>query len=205
MKPKIVLHDYDLPANFRAAPAVAIDTETMGLNVVRDRLCLVQISNGDQTADLVRIDPSQRPDNLMKILSDSKILKIFHFARFDVSKLYQEFNISIQNIYCTKIASRLCRTYTDKHGLKELCREMLGIELNKQEQSSDWGARELKATQLEYAASDVLYLHALKARLDEMLVRENRQQLAQVCFDFIPTRAKLDVMGFENADIFAHS
>lgn len=205
MKPNIFIHKGDLPDGFVAGEAVAVDTETMGLHIQRDRLCLVQISNGDDSAHIVQINRTKRPHNLLKIFTNKQVIKIFHFARFDVSKIYQEFDVALENIYCTKIASRLCRTYTDKHGLKELCRELLGIELNKQEQSSDWGASELKASQLEYAANDVLFLHGLKSKLDVMLARENRTQLAQTCFEFLATRAKLDAMGFENVDIFAHT
>lgn len=205
MKPKIYLHKGDLPHSFKPGPIIAIDTETMGLNLSRDRLCLVQISNGDNTAHLVQIIPNKAPENLVEILNTQQIVKLFHFARFDISVIYRFFSLEIQNIYCTKIASRLCRTYTDKHSLKELCREMLGVDLNKQEQSSDWGSDDLRPTQLEYAANDVLYLHALKEKLDIMLKRENRMDIAQQCFSFVIQRAKLDAQGFENIDIFSHS
>lgn len=199
-------HKHDLPAHYSAGKAIAIDTETMGLNPHRDRLCVVQISKGDGNADIVHIVPdSPRPENLIALLQNENILKIFHFGRFDIGILFQTWNIETRPVYCTKIASRLVRTYTDRHGLKDLTRELLGIDLSKQQQSSDWGAKELTQAQKEYAASDVLYLHALKDILDAMLKREGRQNLAQACFDFLPYRSLLDVQGWPETDIFAHS
>jgi ribonuclease D len=200
------LHRGDLPDLSRFTGPVAIDTETMGLNPHRDRLCLVQLSSGDGSADVVQI-PKDNADapNLKALLADPTITKIFHFARFDLAVLFQTFGVMPQPVYCTKTASRLTRTYTDRHGLKDLVREMLNIDLSKQQQSSDWGAPQLNEAQLAYAASDVLHLHALRERLDAMLIREGRTQLAQSCFDFLPTRAKLDLGGWELEDIFAHS
>jgi ribonuclease D len=200
------LHRGDLPDLSRYTTSVAIDTETMGLNPHRDRLCVVQLSNGDGSADVVQI-PKDHADapNLKALLANPAITKIFHFARFDIAVLYHTFGVMPQPVYCTKIASRLTRTYTDRHGLKDLVRELLNIELSKQQQSSDWGASSLSEAQLAYAASDVLHLHALRERLDAMLAREGRTGLAQACFDFLPTRAKLDLSGWEAEDIFAHS
>jgi ribonuclease D len=200
------LHRGDLPDLSRYTDSVAIDTETMGLNPHRDRLCVVQLSNGDGSADVVQIpkDHSDAP-NLKALLADAAITKIFHFARFDLAVLFHTFGVMPQPVYCTKIASRLTRTYTDRHGLKDLVRELLNVDLSKQQQSSDWGAVQLNEAQLAYAASDVLHLHALRERLDAMLVREGRTDLAQACFDFLPTRAKLDLGGWELEDIFAHS
>ena len=200
------LHRGDLPDVSRYSGAVAIDTETMGLNPHRDRLCVVQLSPGDGSADVVQI-PKGHIDapNLKALLADPAITKIFHFARFDVAVLYQTFGVMTGPIYCTKIASRLTRTYTDRHGLKDLVREVLNVDLSKQQQSSDWGSDSLTEPQLAYAASDVLHLHALRERLDAMLVREGRIQLAKACFDFLPTRALLDLGGWEEEDIFAHS
>jgi ribonuclease D len=202
----IRLHRGDLPDLSRYTDSVAIDTETMGLNPHRDRLCVVQLSPGDGTADLVQI-PVGHTDapNLKKLLGDPKITKIFHFARFDLAALYNALGVMPSPVYCTKIASRLCRTYTDRHGLKDLVREVLNVDLSKQQQSSDWGSEKLSDAQLSYAASDVLHLHGLRERLNVMLARENRTELAQACFDFLPTRAKLDLSGWENEDIFAHS
>jgi ribonuclease D len=199
-------HRGDLPDLSRTTDAVAIDTETMGLNPHRDRLCVVQMSNGDGTADVIQIpkDHSDAP-NLKALLADPKITKIFHFARFDLAALYNAFGVMPQPVYCTKIASRLTRTYTDRHGLKDLVREVLNIDLSKQQQSSDWGSASLSEAQLAYAASDVLHLHGLRERLDGMLARENRTELARACFDFLPTRARLDLGGWEAEDIFAHS
>jgi ribonuclease D len=203
-------HRGDLPDLTRYTDAVAIDTETMGLNPHRDRLCVVQLSNGDGSADVVQIPrdhghgPADAP-NLKALLANPKITKIFHFARFDLAALYNAFGVMPEPVYCTKIASRLSRTYTDRHGLKDLVREVLNIELSKQQQSSDWGAPTLTEAQLAYAASDVLHLHALRERLDVMLAREGRLGLAQACFAFLPTRAKLDLQGWEAEDIFAHS
>jgi ribonuclease D len=204
------LHRGDLPDLTRYTDSVAIDTETMGLHPHRDRLCVVQMSNGDGSADVVQVardhgrGPADAP-NLKALLTDPKITKIFHFARFDLAALYNAFGVMPQPIYCTKIASRLGRTYTDRHGLKDLVREVLNIDLSKQQQSSDWGAQILSEAQLAYAASDVLHLHALRERLDVMLAREGRLGLAQACFEFLPTRAKLDLQGWETEDIFAHS
>jgi len=202
----IRLHRGDLPDLSRYKDSVAIDTETMGLNPHRDRLCVVQMSNGDGTADVIQIpkDHSDAP-NLKALLADPNVTKIFHFARFDLAALYNAFGVMPQPVYCTKIASRLSRTYTDRHGLKDLVREVLNIDLSKQQQSSDWGAASLSEAQLAYAASDVLHLHGLRERLNTMLAREGRTELAQACFDFLPTRARLDLGGWEAEDIFAHS
>jgi len=200
------LHRGDLPDLSRYTSSVAIDTETMGLNPHRDRLCVVQLSNGDGSADVVQI-PKGFTDapNLKALLGNPNITKIFHFARFDIAALYNALGVMPQPVYCTKIASRLARTYTDRHGLKDLVRELLNIDLSKQQQSSDWGADSLTEPQLAYAASDVLHLHGLRERLDSMMAREGRTALAQACFDFLPTRARLDLGGFEAEDIFAHS
>jgi len=204
----IRLHQGDLPADFVAAPVVAIDTETMGLNPFRDRLCLVQLSNGDGSADLVQIPQganAQSAPNLVRLLNDSAVTKLFHFGRFDIAVLQHTFRVMPQPVWCTKIASRLVRTYTDRHGLKDLLREQLGVDISKHQQSSDWGAAELSDAQLAYAASDVLHLHALKAKLEEMLAREGRAGLAAACFAFLPARAALDLAGWAEQDIFAHS
>ena len=202
----IRLHRGDLPDLSRYTTSVAIDTETMGLNPHRDRLCVVQMSNGDGSADVIQI-PLGHTDapNLKALLANPKITKIFHFARFDLAALYNALGVMPQPVYCTKIASRLTRTYTDRHGLKDLVREVLNIDLSKQQQSSDWGATSLTEAQLAYAASDVLHLHGLRDRLDAMLAREGRTELAQACFDFLPTRVKLDLGGWAAEDIFAHS
>ena len=202
----IRLHRGDLPDISRYRGAVAIDTETMGLDVTRDRLCVVQLSPGDGSADVVQIPPrGAAAPNLKRLLADKALLKIFHFARFDLAVLYKTFGLMPEPVYCTKIASRLARTYTDKHGLKDLVREVLGQELSKQQQSSDWGAPELSEAQVAYAAADVVHLHALKQRLDVMLAREGREQLARACFRFLPDRVRLDLAGFAGEDIFAHS
>lgn len=204
----IRLHRGDLPADFVAAPVVAIDTETLGLNPLRDRLCLVQISNGDGTADLVQAPRgagAETAPNLVRMLADPKVVKLFHFARFDVAVLKHTFGVVTAPLFCTKIASRLTRTYTDRHGLKDLVRELLGVDLSKQQQSSDWAAADLTDAQLAYAASDVLHLHACKAKLEAMLEREGRTQMAQDCFQFLPTRAALDLAGWDEEDIFSHS
>jgi ribonuclease D len=200
------LHRGDLPDLTRYTDSVAIDTETMGLHPHRDRLCVVQLSNGDGSADVVQI-PKDQTDapNLKALLANPKITKIFHFARFDIATLDNAFGVMPQPVYCTKIASRLARTYTDRHGLKDLVRELLNIDLSKQQQSSDWGSQTLSEAQLAYAASDVLHLHALRERLDIMLAREGRLGLAQSCFEFLPTRARLDLQGWDTEDIFAHS
>ena len=202
----IRLHRGDLPDISRYRGAVAIDTETMGLDVTRDRLCVMQLSPGDGSADVVQIPPrGADAPNLKRLLADKTLLKIFHFARFDLAVLSKTFGLMPEPVYCTKIASRLARTYTDKHGLKDLVREVLGQELSKQQQSSDWGAPELSEAQVAYAAADVIHLHALKQRLDVMLARESREQLAQTCFRFLPDRVRLDLAGFAGDDIFAHS
>lgn len=202
----IRVHRGDLPNLSNYGREVAIDTETMGLNPHRDRLCVVQLSPGDGSADIIQIpqDGGQAP-NLVQLLADPNVTKIFHYARFDVAVLQQRFGDVAGPIYCTKIASRLVRTYTDRHGLKELVRELLNVDLSKQQQSSDWGSEKLSEAQLDYAASDVLYLHDLKRHLDRMLKRENRMELAQSCFDFVKTRCALDLMGWAETDIFAHS
>jgi ribonuclease D len=202
----IRLHRGDLPDLSNYGASVAIDTETLGLNPHRDRLCVVQLSPGDGSADVVQIAQGQREaPNLVKLLTDPGVTKIFHFARFDVAVLGHAFGITVNPIYCTKIASRLTRTYTDRHGLKDLVKELLDVDLSKQQQSSDWAAEKLTEAQLAYAASDVLYLHGLKTRLDERLARENRTELAEACFRFLPTRAALDLAGWPEQDIFAHS
>jgi ribonuclease D len=202
----IRLHRGDLPDLSRYTDSVAIDTETMGLNPHRDRLCVVQLSPGDGSADVVQI-PVGHTDapNLKKLLGDPEVTKIFHFARFDLAALHNGLGVMPSPVYCTKIASRLCRTYTDRHGLKDLVREVLNVDLSKQQQSSDWGQAKLSDAQLSYAASDVLHLHALRDRLNVMLAREGRTELAQACFDFLPTRSKLDLSGWSEQDIFAHS
>lgn len=203
----IRLHRGDLPDLSRySSGAVAIDTETMGLDPNRDRLCVVQLSPGDGSADVVQIPPrGDDAPNLKRLLADKTLLKLFHFARFDLAILYKTFGIMPEPIYCTKIASRLARTYTDKHGLKDLVREILGQDLSKQQQLSDWGASDLSEAQVAYAAADVIHLHALKERLDAMLAREGREQLAAACFRFLPDRVRLDLAGFTAEDIFAHS
>ncbi len=185
---------------------IAVDTETLGLIPRRDRLCVVQLSSGDGTADVVQIVADQpRPERLAALLADSSRRKLFHYGRFDIAVLFHSFGITCEPVFCTKIASRLSRTYTDRHGLKDVTKELLDIDLSKQQQSSDWAAATLSAAQLEYAASDVLHLHALTAKLTERLVREGRLAHAEACFRFLPTRAKLDLLGWEEADIFAHS
>ena len=204
----IQLHRDDLPAGLDLGPVVALDTETMGLDPRRDRLCLVQLSSGDGTVHLVQF-PVGSPagyaaPNLRRLLSDPQCLKLFHYARFDIAMLRRYLDVSTAPVYCTKIASKLTRTFTDRHGLKDLCGDLLGIQLSKQQQSSDWGADELSRDQLAYAASDVLHLHALKARLDQLLAREGRTALAQACFDFLPTRALLDLGGWDTPDVFQH-
>ncbi|MBX3567423.1 MAG: ribonuclease D [Rhizobiaceae bacterium] len=200
-------HSQDLPDLDRyAVDAVAIDTETLGLNPHRDRLCVVQISPGDGTADVIQIAPGQRKaPNLVSLLRDRKVTKLFHFGRFDLAVLYHAFGVMPEPVFCTKIASRLVRTYTDRHGLKDICSELLGVGLSKQQQSSDWGAETLSPEQLDYAASDVLYLHRLRDVLAARLRRDGRAREAEACFRFLPTRAKLDLMGWDEEDIFAHS
>jgi ribonuclease D len=202
----IRLHRGDLPDLSRYNGAVAIDTETMGLDPHRDRLCVVQLSPGDGSADVVQIAPGAKDaPNLKKLLSDPGKLKIFHFARFDIAVLYHAFGVMPGPLFCTKVASRLARTYTDRHGLKDITRELLGIDLSKQQQSSDWGSSALSEAQVAYAASDVLHLHALREKLDMLLTRENRNELAKACFEFLPVRAKLDLAGWGAEDIFSHS
>ena len=202
----IRLHRSDLPDLLRYRGTVAIDTETMGLDPHRDRLCVVQLSPGDGSADVIQIGhPAGDAPNLKRLLADPSMLKIFHFARFDIAALYRAFGVMATPLYCTKIASRLARTYTDKHGLKDLVREMLGIDLSKQQQLSDWGAEQLTEAQVAYAAADVLHLHALKDKLDAVLAREGRTELAAACFRFLPDRARLDLAGWAAEDIFAHS
>lgn len=202
----IRFHRGDLPDGYDAGSSVAIDTETLGLNPHRDRLCVVQLSRGDGTADVVQIPKDgERPKNLIRLLEDPAVLKLFHFARFDVAVLKHAFGVVTAPVYCTKIASKLTRTYTDRHGLKDLVRELLGVELSKQQQSSDWGADTLSEAQLAYAASDVLHLHALHEKLETMLAREGRRHLAQACFQFLPYRAELDLAGWDETDIFAHT
>ena len=206
----IHLHRHDLPDGFALGPAVAVDTETMGLNPHRDRLCLVQLSGGDGHAHLVQLVPAAlgghgyECPNLKRLLADPAVVKLMHFARFDVAVLQHFLGITVAPVKCTKIAARLTRTFTDRHGLKDLCKELLGIELSKQQQTSDWGAVALSAEQLAYAASDVLHLHALWARLEALLTREARLDLAEACFTFLPTRARLDLLGYEDPDIFHH-
>lgn len=201
----IRLHKGDLPANTSFGDAVAIDTETLGLRPHRDRLCVVQLSRGDGTADVVQIEKGQtRAPNLEKLFADPKVTKIFHFARFDIAALYNAFGVMPAPVYCTKIGSKLARTYTDRHGLKDLVRELVGVDLSKQQQSSDWGADKLSEAQLAYAASDVLHLHELRRKLDAMLAREGRAEVAAECFSFLPARARLDLMGWPDSDIFSH-
>jgi ribonuclease D len=199
------LHHGDLPDGLAFGASVAIDTETMGLDPHRDRLCLVQLSAGDGVAHLVQFAArTYDAPRLKALLTDTSVLKIFHFGRFDIAALHQHLGVLAGPVYCTKIASRLTRTFTDRHGLKDLARDLLGVELSKQQQSSDWGASELSDEQLRYAAADVLHLHGIKAKLDAMLAREGRTVLAQACFDFLPTRALLDLGGWSGEDIFAH-
>ena len=202
----IRLHQGDLPDLTNYPGSVAIDTETLGLHPHRDRLCVVQLSPGDGSADVVQIAKGQESaPNLEALLTDGSKEKLFHFGRFDIAVLYHAFGILAEPVYCTKIASRLTRTYTDRHGLKDLTKELIGVDLSKQQQSSDWAAEILTSAQLSYAASDVLYLHQLKEQLDIRLVREEREEIARACFDFLPMRAKLDLVGWPEIDIFAHS
>ena len=206
----IHLHRHDLPDGLSLGPVVAVDTETMGLNPHRDRLCLVQLSSGDGTAHLVQLVPAALggrgydAPNLARMLADPAVTKLMHFARFDVAVLQHALGITCAPVKCTKIAAKLVRTFTDRHGLKDLCRELVGIDLSKQQQTSDWGSPELSSDQLTYAASDVLYLHALWAKLEALLIRENRLALAEACYAFLPTRCRLDLLGYEQPDIFAH-
>lgn len=198
-------HEGDLPDGLDLGPEVAVDSETLGLRFRRDPLCVVQLSAGDGDAHVVRLNrPAYDCPNLKRLMADRAVLKIFHFGRFDIAMMDLHLGVETRPVYCTKIASKLARTYTDRHGLKDVARELAGIDLSKAQQSSDWGAAELSPAQLEYAASDVLHLHVIKTRLDEMLEREGRAAVAQACFDFLPVRARLDLMGFED-DVFAHT
>jgi ribonuclease D len=206
----IHLHKHDLPADFTPAATIAIDTETMGLDPRRDRLCLVQLSNGDGVAHLVQIIPESLGGrgadcpNLKALLTNQAVTKIFHYARFDIAALQNGLGIVTSPVICTKIASKLVRTYTDRHGLKDLAKDLAGVEISKQQQTSDWGATDLTQEQLTYAASDVLYLHAIWQKLETLLHRENRRDIAQACYNFLPTRAKLDLLGYEEPDLFHH-
>lgn len=200
----IKLYKGDIPGDLSFGDSVAVDCEMMGLDLHRDRLCLVQLGDGKGNAYLVQIIPNQEYPNLKKLLSNEKVLKIFHYARMDVAKILNDLGVMVRPLYCTKIASKLSRTYTSFHGLKNVCYDLLGITLSKEQQTSDWGAKELSEEQMQYAAADVLYLHALKSKLDELLKREGRYELAQECFDFLGTRAKLDLLSFDEPDIFAH-
>ena len=200
------LHEGDLPEDVSFGDAVAVDSEAMGLHIGRDPLCVVQLSAGDGNAHVVQLKrPGYDAPNLKALLLDPRVLKIFHFGRFDIAMFQHYLGVTTTPVYCTKIASKLARTYTDRHGLKDVTKELLGIDISKAQQSSDWGQQTLTSEQQAYAASDVLNLHAIKARLDAMLIREGRHELAQACFDFLPTRAKLDLAGWEDVDIFAHS
>ena len=202
----IDLHEGDLPADLDLGPVVAVDSETLGLRFRRDPLCVVQLSAGDGDAHVVQLNrPAYDCPNLKRLLADPAVLKIFHYGRFDIGMFQLHLGVETRPVYCTKIASKLARTYTDRHGLKDVVRECAGVELSKAQQSSDWGAAELTPAQLEYAAADVLYLHAVKARLDEMLEREGRTALARACFEFLPVRSRLDLEGWEEMDIFSHS
>ena len=207
LEPSISMHDGDLPENVSFGHAVAVDSETMGLNVFRDRLCLVQVSAGDGTAHLVRIPPGEEGNaaRLKALMADPQVLKIFHFARFDMAVMAHYLGAMPAPVYCTKIASKLARTYTDRHGLKDVVKELTGQDLDKEKQSSDWGHGEIGPEQMKYAANDVLYLHDVRERLDQMLVREGRAALARACFDFLPSQARLDLEGFGDRDMFAHS
>jgi len=201
----VTLHEGDLPAGLDLGPVVAVDTETMGLKPARDRLCLVQLSAGDGDAHLVRFGRgAYDAPNLKTLLSDAGVTKLFHFARFDVATIERHLGVVARPLYCTKIASKLARTFTDRHGLRDLCRDLLGVDLAKEQQMSDWGAAALNERQLAYAASDVLHLHDIRARLDEMLAREGRTEIAEACFGFVPIRARLDLEGWDDLDIFAH-
>lgn len=199
------LYSGDLPSDLDLGPVVAIDCETMGLNPHRDRLCVIQMSSGDGIAHLVQVEKGQtEAPNLCRMLENPDVLKLFHFGRFDIAAMYHAFGALTAPVYCTKIASKLIRTYTDRHGLKNLLQEMLGVDISKQQQSSDWGAPDLTAAQVDYAASDVLYLHKLREKLNERLLREGRMEMAEACFDFLPMRARLDLAGWPEVDIFAH-
>jgi len=198
------LHRGDLPAHLTFKGSLAVDTETMGLRLNRDRLCLVQLSAGDGDAHLVQIVPGKTPERLAAVLADPSLVKIFHFARFDLAMIEKHLGVRCAPVYCTRTASRLVRTNTDKHGLKDLCKELLGVEISKQQQSSDWGAADLTPEQIDYASADVLYLHRLKAEMEKLVAREGRAALAEACFRFLPDRAALDVAGWADEDIFAH-
>ncbi len=199
------LHKGDLPDGLNLGPVVAIDCETMGLNPHRDRLCLIQMSGGDGNVHLVQVMPGQTAaPNLCRMLADPAVLKLFHFGRFDIAVLYHTFGVLTAPVWCTKIAAKMVRTFTDKHGLKYLLNDLIGVDISKQQQQSDWGAADLSAAQLEYAASDVLYLHRLKEVLEGLLERENRTEVAQACFDFLPMRARLDLLGWDEIEIFHH-
>lgn len=201
----ITYHIGDLPAGLDLGPVIAIDSETMGLSVHRDRLCVIQLSGGDGTAHVVHFPrPVYDAPNLRRLLADPAVTKLFHFARFDLAMIHKHLGVRCAPVWCTKLASKLCRTNTDRHGLKDLCRELIGVDLSKQQQTSDWGAPELNADQLAYAASDVLYLHQLKARLEVLLDREDRRAVAEECFRFLPTRAELDLLDWDDVDIFSH-
>lgn len=201
----VILHKGDLPDGLSFGDSVAVDSETMGLRPERDRLCLVQLSAGDGNAHLVQLaQGAYAAPNLYALMNDPSVTKIFHYARFDIAVMQAFLGVMATPVYCTKIASKLVRTYTDRHGLKDLCRELLGVDLSKQQQSSDWGADTLSEEQLNYAASDVLYLHRIRGILDERLAREGRAEIAQACFDFLPTRAKLDLIRYDDEDIFSH-
>lgn len=202
----VYFHEGDLPDDLDLGAEVAIDSETMGLRFRRDPLCVVQLSSGDGNAHVVRLNrPAYDCPNLKRLLADPKVLKLFHFGRFDIAMFQLHLGVEVAPVYCTKIASKLARTYTDRHGLKDVAKELAGVDMSKAQQSSDWGSAELSQAQLDYAASDVLYLHAIKARLNEMLVREGRMELAQACFDFLPVRSRLDLAGWDEIDIFAHA
>ncbi|KCZ91393.1 ribonuclease D [Hyphomonas jannaschiana] len=201
----ITLHKGDLPADMDFGPVVAIDCEAMGLNLHRDHLTLVQLSSGDGTAHLVQLGRDYDCPNLKALLTDPKVIKIFHYGRYDIAMMLRWMGITCAPVWCTKIASKLARTYTDRHGLKDVAREVAGVELSKAQQSSDWGTGELSDAQMQYAASDVLHLHQIKAGLEAMLIREGRLEMAQACFDFLPMRARLDLAGWDDQDIFAHS
>ena len=199
------IYNKDLPEDLDLGQIVAIDCETMGLNPSRDRLCVVQLSSGDGNTHIIQIEKGQtKAPNLVNLLSNDKILKLFHFGRFDIAILFSTFGVITSPVYCTKIASKIARTYTDRHGLKNLLSEILDVDISKQQQSSDWGAKHLSKAQIEYAATDVLYLHALREKLNEMLTRENRSELANECFKFLPSRAVLDIKGWNDIDIFEH-
>ncbi len=200
----ITLHRGDIPADLTFGDSVAVDTETMGLSLVRDRLCVVQLSSGDGTAHVVQLDRDHDCPNLKRLLADPAVTKIFHFARFDLAMIRRSLGVTCTPVWCTKIASRLARTNTDKHGLKDLCRDLTGVEISKEQQTSDWGAETLSEQQLAYAAQDVLYLHRMRAALETLLAREGRTELAAACFAFLPTRAALDLAGWDDFDIFAH-